>query len=102
MNQFQKYKPIAGWLVINALLPYLIRLSGVVTVENSIYVGVLLMVLLQGLNYVLMRKHIELAIATITLNVIGFVLVGYFSIVYAIYPIVKVILLPLAYKTGAI
>ncbi|WP_180897565.1 hypothetical protein [Martelella soudanensis] len=95
MDDLPKYRLIAIWLFINALLPYLVRLSGIVTIGNSIYIGVFAMALLQGLNYVFMRKHIKLAIATITLNIIGFVLVGYFSIVYAAYPIIKVILLPL-------
>ncbi|MEO1989520.1 MAG: hypothetical protein ABGX47_23170 [Martelella sp.] len=95
MDDLPKYRLLAVWLVINALLPYLVRLSGIVTIGNSVYIGVLVIVLLQGLNYVFMRKHIKLAVATITLNIIGFFLVGYFSIVYAIYPIIKVILLPL-------
>ncbi|MBB4120314.1 hypothetical protein [Martelella radicis] len=95
MYQLQRFKLLLIWLAINAFLPYLVRLSGIVTIENSLTVGILVLVLLQGLNLVFLRKHWKLAAVTIILNILGFVIVGYFSIVYAIYPIIKVVLLPL-------
>lgn len=95
MKHAARYKLLIFWLLINALLPYVIDLSGLLTIENAYYLAPAIMAALQVLNLIFLRKSIKVALTTITLNVIGFILVGNTSIVFAIHPILKVIVLPL-------
>ncbi len=95
MRYVHKYRLFISWIIINAFLPYIFHEWHLVTIENATYLSPIIMIVLQVLNLVFLRENWLLLVLTILLNLFGFVMVGYFSIVYAIYPLITVVLLPL-------
>lgn len=95
MRYVHKYRLFISWIIINALLPYIFHEWHLVTIENAMYLSPIIMIVLQGLNLIFLRENRLVLVLTILLNLFGFLMVGNFSIVYAIYPLITVVLLPL-------
>ncbi len=79
------------WVIANIVSPCLISSSGIITINNSYYMGPIFFIIVQLLNLIYYYNYKKISIITIFMNIISFIFMGQFSIFYFMFSLIRIL-----------